>query len=339
MKTSPGRPSSPKDTGSYRFCVAPMMDRTDRHCRYFLRLLSRRARLYTEMVTAVAVTRTTDPARLLDFDPSEHPIALQLGGSNPAEVAAAAARGTAWGYGEINLNIGCPSDRVQSGRFGACLMAEPNLVAECVKAMKDITALPVTIKTRIGIDDQDEERHLDEFVAVTSAAGCDTFIIHARKAWLQGLSPKENREIPPLNYGRVRKLKQTFPALTIVLNGGLTTINAAHAALDALDGVMVGRAAYDDPYMLAAVDRLFYGEASAPSRLEVTAAYITYAEEMIGRGARPHHVLRHIVGLFHGQPGARTWRRTVAHTCQTGVGLRDLIALAGTLEVGEPLAA
>lgn len=329
----------------HRFCVAPMMDYTDRHCRFLLRLITRRALLYTEMVTAAAIVRGNDPNRFLAFHPAEHPVALQLGGSDPAQLAAAAALGSAYGYDEVNLNVGCPSDRVTSGRFGACLMAEPALVAACVRAMRDAVALPVTVKTRIGIDDMDSEQHLDDFVGTVAAAGCETFIIHARKAWLKGLSPKENREIPPLDYERVHRLKRRFPNLRIVLNGGLKTLAAAHAALadtegGELDGAMLGRAPYDSPYMLAEVDRLFYGESAvSPPRAAVAAAYLDYAVPLIAKGARRHLILRHLVGLFHGCPGARAWRQAVTRIGQEGGEAQSLSAIAERLDSQGALAA
>jgi tRNA-dihydrouridine synthase A len=330
---------------SHRFCVAPMMDYTDRHCRFLMRLLSRRTRLYTEMVTAAAIVRGNDPARFLAFDPSEQPLALQLGGSDPVQLAKAARMAQDWGYDEINLNVGCPSDRVTSGRFGACLMAEPDLVAECVGAMRGTVKIPVTVKTRIGIDDMDGEAHLDDFIAKIAATGCDTFIIHARKAWLQGLSPKENREIPPLNYGRVHKLKRSFPHLKLILNGGLKTAASALASLQdengtMLDGVMLGRAACDTPYMLAEIDGLFYGETTPlPERAAVTEAYVAYALENVKGHTRMHNVLRHIVNLFHGCANARTWRQTVARIGQESSDPRALIALARQLEEQQVLAA
>jgi len=322
-----------------------MMDYTDRHCRYLMRLLSRHTRLYTEMVTSAAIVRGADPARFLAFDAAEQPLALQLGGSDPIQLAKAARLAEAWGYNEINLNVGCPSDRVTSGRFGACLMAEPDLVADCVKAMRDAVVLPVTVKTRIGIDDMDSEEHLDAFVRAVMAGGCDTFIIHARKAWLNGLSPKENREIPPLNYGRVFKLKRTFPSLKVVLNGGLKSLDTALAALTAsdgtqLDGVMLGRAPYDTPYMLADVDRLFFGEITpAPARAVIVEAYVAYARKTIAAEVRAHHVLRHLVNLFHGCANARTWRQTVSRIGQEGTDPTELVALAHRLESAQALAA
>ena len=329
---------------THRFCVAPMMDRTDRHCRYLHRLMSRHARLYTEMITAAALTHADEIDRFLDFDASEHPLALQLGGSDPAEMAAAARHGQAWGYDEINLNIGCPSPRVTVGRFGACLMSEPSLVADCVRAIRDVVTVPVTVKTRIGIDAHDSDQFLDDFIGVVAKAGCDTFVIHARKALLNGLSPKENREIPPLKYNRAARLKRSFPHLTIILNGGLLNLSAAQAALaeqdPVLDGVMIGRAAYDTPYIMAGVDDVFYDDAQLVlGRAQVMEAYVRYVEKAAADGAKPHLMLRHASGLFHGLTGARIWRRTLARISQTGVGLSELVDLAQTLEKGEPLAA
>ncbi len=331
---------------NHRFCIAPMMDCTDRHCRYLLRLITRRTRLYSEMVTSAAIVRSQDPSRFLDFSPIETPLAMQLGGSEPAQLAEAARRAESWGYDEINLNVGCPSDRVTSGRFGACLMAEPALVAECVGAMRAAVGVPVTVKTRIGIDDLDSDEHLDKFISTVAAAGCDTFIIHARMAWLQGLSPKENREIPPLRYDRVYKLKQSFPQLAVILNGGLKSLTAASAALTAadgttLDGVMLGRAPYDAPYMLAEADALFFGDTAAavPGRAAIAAAYIAYAQGVVGLGARPHLILRHIVGLFHGCAGARMWRQAVARVGQSGTDFHELTALAQRIDEQVAMAA
>src|SRR5262245_50525717 len=261
---------------SHRFCVAPMMDWTDRHCRFFHRLLTRNALLYTEMVTAPAVLHG-DRARLLALDASEHPVALQLGGSDPLALAEAAAIGANYGYDEINLNVGCPSDRVQEGRFGACLMAEPELVAACVAAMRARVSVPVTVKCRIGIDDQDSEADLERFVSAVAGAGCRTFIVHARKAWLQGLSPKENREVPPLDYGRVHRLKAEHPELEIVINGGIASLDEAEAHLAKVDGVALGRAAYQNPYLLADVDRRLFGATGTLSRRMVLDALLPYA--------------------------------------------------------------
>ena len=293
-----------------RFSVAPMMEWTDRHCRYFMRLISSRALLYTEMVTAAAVVYG-DRTRLLGFDPAEQPVALQLGGSGPAQLAEAARIGEAFGYREINLNIGCPSDRVQSGRFGACLMAEPDLVARCIEAMQKAVGVPVTVKCRIGIDDQDAERDLDRFVSTVADAGCRTFIVHARKAWLQGLSPKQNRDVPPLDYGRVHRLKQKFSELEICINGGIETLDEAEHHLGRVDGVMMGRAAYHNPFLLAAVDARIFGDDAGPARArdDVLERYISYAARELAGGTRLHHLTRHVLGLYHGQPGARAFRR------------------------------
>lgn len=300
----------------WRFCVAPMIDWTDRHCRFFHRLLTRRARLYTEMVTAPAI-RHGDPRRLLAFSGAEQPVAVQLGGSDPAELAEAARIAEGFGYVEVNLNVGCPSDRVQSGRFGACLMAEPLLVARCVAAMKAAVSVPVTVKCRLGIDDQDIEASLDAFVAAVRDAGADLVIVHARKAWLHGLSPKENREIPPLDYGRVHRLKQAFPRLPIVINGGIGSLDEALVQLAHVDGVMLGRAAYQRPGLLAEVDGRLFGEADRQSD-PVTAveAYAEYAAAMHAGGVPLHHLTRPLLGLFHGAPGARLWRRMLSVDAQ-----------------------
>jgi tRNA-dihydrouridine synthase A len=292
-----------------KFCVAPMMDWTDRHCRFFHRLLSARALLYTEMVTAEAVLHGHRD-RLLAFNPEEHPVALQLGGSDSARLAEAAAIGEGYGYDEINLNVGCPSDRVQEGRFGACLMAEPDLVARAVAAMQARVHVPVTVKCRIGIDDQDSEADLERFVSAIAAAGCRTFIVHARKAWLQGLSPKENREVPPLDYGRVFRLKAAHPDLEIVLNGGIGSLVEAETHLAHVDGVALGRAAYQNPYLLAEVDgRLFGATTPAPARRDVLEDLLPYAERHLHSGGRLNSVTRHILGLYHGRPRARAFRR------------------------------
>ncbi len=302
---------------SHRFCVAPMMDWTDRHCRVFHRILSRSARLYTEMVTADAVIHG-ERARLLGFSAQEHPIALQLGGSDPVKLAEAAAIGEAAGYDEINLNVGCPSDRVQEGRFGACLMAEPNLVAASVAAMQKRVAIPVTVKCRIGIDDQDSEADLTRFIETVADAGARIFIVHARKAWLKGLSPKENREIPPLDYGRVYRLKAARPDLTIVINGGVETLEASAAHLQHVDGVMLGRAAYQTPYLLAEVDQMLFGSTEPSlSRGEVLRRLVPYVEDHLAQGGRLNSVARHILGVYHGQPRARVFRR---HLSEHGVG-------------------
>ncbi len=291
----------------WRLCVAPMMDWTDRHCRYFHRLLAPHARLYTEMVTTGAIVHG-DRARHLDFDAAEHPLALQLGGHEPAELAACARIAEDWGYDEVNLNVGCPSDRVQSGRFGACLMREPALVADCVAAMRAVVAVPVTVKCRIGVDEQDEYEDLHRFVETLVAAGLETLIVHARKAWLHGLSPKENREIPPLNYERVLRLKQEFPQLTIVINGGITTADAALSLCGKVHGVMLGRAAYHDPYVLAQCETALFGT-PLPARAAVLEGLRGYVASQLARGENLNHVARHILGLFLGLPGARAFRR------------------------------
>jgi tRNA-dihydrouridine synthase A len=298
-----------------------MMDWTDRHCRFFHRLLSARALLYTEMITAEAILHGKRDM-LLEFSPQEHPVALQLGGSDPARLADAAAIAEDYGYDEINLNVGCPSDRVQEGRFGACLMAEPGLVARCVEAMAARVRVPVTVKCRIGIDAQDSERDLDRFITTVAAAGCRTFIVHARKAWLAGLSPRQNREVPPLDHGRVHRLKAAHPELEIVINGGITCLEDAERHLCRVDGVALGRAAYQNPYLLAHVDRRLLGAAaSAPSRRSVLEALVPYAESHLRRGGRLNNIARHILGLYHGRPRARAFRRHIAeHAPRNGAG-------------------
>lgn len=310
----------------HRFCVAPMLDWTDRHCRYFLRLISRHAVLYTEMVTTGALLHGNNPQRFLGFDPAEHPLALQLGGSDPTELAHCAALAAEWGYDEVNLNVGCPSDRVQSGRFGACLMAEPALVAECVSAMADASPLPVTVKHRIGIDEQDSWEQLSGFVAAVADAGCETFIVHARKAWLQGLNPKQNREVPPLRYELVHRLKAAHPRLRIVINGGVRDLSSAAAQIGLVDGVMLGREVYHNPYILAAVDGLFYDDHHAiPDRSQVMAGFLSYAEAQLQAGVALTALSRHILGLFHGQPGARAYRRYLSeHAHRPGAGVEVL---------------
>jgi tRNA-dihydrouridine synthase A len=296
----------------WRLCVAPMMDWTDRHCRYFHRLLSRRARLYTEMITAPALVHG-DVDRHLAFDPAEHPVALQLGGSDPRELAHAARLGARYGYDEINLNCGCPSERVQTGSFGACLMAEPALVADCVHAMRDAVTLPVTVKHRIGLDANEDYGFVRDFVGTVADAGCEVFIVHARNAVLKGLSPKENREIPPLRYAWVRALKRDFPRLTFVLNGGLTTLDAIEAELSHVDGVMVGRIAYHEPWLLAQVDaRLFGDKSPMESRADVIAALSRYAERELARGTSLRAIVRHVLGLYHGVPGGRRFRQILS---------------------------
>lgn len=305
------------------FCVAPMMDWSDRHCRYFWRLLSRQAVLYTEMVTTGALLHG-DIARHLAHDVAEHPLAVQLGGSDPQDLAHAAKLCEQAGYGEINLNVGCPSERVQSGAFGACLMNEPDTVANGIKAMRDAVSVPVTIKCRIGVDENDSYAALSEFVAINQEAGCSTFIIHARKAWLSGLSPKQNREIPPLNYPIVFQLKRDFNDLEIILNGGIKTLEDCRAALEQLDGVMIGREAYQNPYLLERVDADIFGDQQAPlqSRIDIATAYASYIEQQLSLGSRLNHMTRHILGLFNGMPGARQWRRYIsenAHKPDAGI--------------------
>jgi tRNA-dihydrouridine synthase A len=321
-----------------------MMDWTDRHCRFFHRIMSRRARLYSEMVTADAVIHG-ERERLIGFSPAEHPVALQLGGSDPVKLARAATIGADWGYDEINLNVGCPSDRVQEGRFGACLMAEPDLVARCVAAMREAVpaTVEVTVKCRIGIDDQDAEADFTRFVETVADAGCGVFIVHARKAWLQGLSPKENRDIPPLDYARVRRLKAARPDLTVVLNGGIGSIPeaAVHLAPSAdgpgLDGVMLGRAAYQTPYLLAEVDRRIHGEAvSTLSRAEVIARLLPYCEAHIANGGRLSNIARHILGLYHGRPRGRLFRRYLSdHAPKPGATADVLQAAVDMVEGGD----
>ncbi len=294
----------------WRVCVAPMMDWTDRHCRYFHRLLSPRARLYSEMVTSAALVRGGQ-VRLLEHSQQEHPLALQLGGSDPHELAQAARLGAAAGYDEINLNVGCPSDRVQSGRFGACLMREPALVGDCVRAMRDAVSVPVTVKCRIGVDEQDDYSDLQHFTATMLESGVGVLAVHARKAWLQGLSPKENREIPPLDYARVYRLKREFPQLLVVINGGITTVAQVQAHLAQLDGVMLGRAAYHDPYLLAQIEAALHG-GPLPPRHEVLRHLRPYVEAELARGTALKHISRHLLGLYQGEPGARAFRRTIS---------------------------
>lgn len=303
-----------------------MMDWTDRHCRVFHRQLTRHALLYTEMVTADAILRG-DRQRLIGFAHEEHPVALQLGGSDRHKLADAAAVGAAYGYDEINLNVGCPSDRVQEGRFGACLMAEPELVAECVTALRASVALPVTVKCRIGIDEQDAERDFKLFIETVADAGCTTFIVHARKAWLKGLSPKENREVPPLDYDRVYRLKNARPDLEIVINGGIETLDACDEHLKHVDGVMLGRAAYHVPAILSDVDRRYYAPTAHVSpRAEVLRALVPYTERHIAAGGRLSNITRHILGLYHGQPRGRAYRRFLSETA-TRPGASALVLL------------
>jgi tRNA-dihydrouridine synthase A len=302
-----------------------MMDWSLPPTRYFWRLLTRHARLYTEMVTDGAVLNGVRH-RLLRFDRAEHPVALQLGGSEPDDLAACAEIGAQFGYDEINLNCGCPSDRVQEGRFGACLMRQPHRVAESVAAMRKSTELPVTVKCRIGVDDSEEYEFLRRFVGTVAEAGCDTFIVHARKAWLQGLSPKENREIPPLHYDVVYRLKQEFPELTVVINGGITTLEQCDEHLQHVDGVMLGREAYENPYLLAQVDHRFFGAAApAPTRADIVNALMRYVERELAAGVHLSRITRHILGLYRGEPGARAFRRVLSErACLAGAGLEVL---------------
>ena len=308
----PSTPGPAPEPDGWRFCVAPMMDWTDRHCRAFHRLLSRRARLYTEMITTGALLHG-DLRRLLDFDPREHPVALQVGGSEPEALAHAARLAERWGYDEINLNCGCPSERVQRGAFGACLMAEPALVADGVRAMRDATSLPVTVKHRIGLGRDESYGFVRDFVGTVAEAGCRVFVVHARNAWLEGLSPKENREVPPLRHAVVHRLKADFPGLVFVLNGGLADLDEARQAAQGLDGVMLGRAAYQDPWRLLEVDARFFGEASGGERRqEVVAGLAEYAARQAQEGVPLRAIVRHVLGLFNGEPGARQWRRTLS---------------------------
>jgi tRNA-dihydrouridine synthase A len=329
---------------SHRFCVAPLMDWTDRHCRRLHRTLTGRARLYTEMLTAEAVIHG-DPARLLGFDPAEHPVALQLGGSDPARLVAAARIGEDAGYDEINLNVGCPSDRVQSGRFGACLMAEPALVAECMAAIGAAVRVPATVKCRIGVDDQDPERSLFELADACAAAGVGVFVVHARKAWLKGLSPKQNRDVPPLDYPLVWRLKRERPHLTVVINGGIDTLGPAETHLAHVDGVMLGRAAYHTPALLGEVDRRFFGEGGEVTPEAAVAAYLPYVRAELARGTHLAAMTRHMLGLFHGMAGARVWRRILTvEGARAGAGVevieRGLSALAEAAEARQaPVAA
>ncbi len=304
--------SSVASSQQRRICVAPMLDWTDRYCRYFLRLISQHSVLYTEMITTGALLHG-DTNYHLAYDEAEHPVALQLGGSDPKALAACAKIAAQYGYDEINLNCGCPSDRVQKGRFGACLMKEPDLVAQCITAMKDVVGIPVTLKHRIGVDNQTSYTELEDFVGVNREAGCDAFIVHARNALLQGLSPKDNRTIPPLKYHSVYRLKQSFPESEFIINGGINSIEQIDHHLQHVDGVMLGREAYHNPYLLAEMDSLYFSQPGTHStRLEILENFLPFAEKALSRGARLHHLSRHILGLFHGQPGARKFRRLIS---------------------------
>lgn len=316
------------------FCVAPMMDATDRHCRYFLRQLSRHALLYTEMVTTGAIVHG-DREKLLGFDPAEQPLALQVGGSDPKAMAIAAKIAEEFGYLEVNINVGCPSDRVKSGRFGACLMADPDLVARCVSEMRARVDIPITVKTRIGIDDKDQYQDLLHFVDTVHTGGCSTFIVHARKAWLSGLSPKENREIPPLHYDRVHRLKQDRPHLRIIINGGLTSLDQCEAQLLHVDGVMLGREVYRNPFMLSSVDyALFNAPQAELSRAQCVHSMADYAARQLAQGTRLHSITRHMLGLYQHQPGARAWRRTLSENVhRAGVSEQLLLDALDALPV------
>jgi tRNA-dihydrouridine synthase A len=310
-----------------RFSVAPMLDWTDRHCRYFLRLLSQDTLLYTEMVTTGAILH--GKGDYLGFHDAEHPLALQLGGSDRVDLAHCAKLAEERGYDEININVGCPSDRVQNGRFGACLMADASLVADCVKAMQDVVSIPVTVKTRIGIDDQDSYEFLCDFIETIRAVGCQSFIVHARKAWLSGLSPKENREIPPLDYPRVYQLKRDFSTLNIAINGGITSLEQAQEHLLHVDGVMVGREAYQNPYLLAQVDQTLFGRTTpVRSRHEVVELMIPYIDQYVAADGYLSHITRHMLGLFQGLPGARAWRRHLSENATKPGADREVVLKA-----------
>ncbi|WP_448560864.1 tRNA dihydrouridine(20/20a) synthase DusA [Trichothermofontia sp.] len=327
--TSPTALSSQAPTSlAIPLSVAPMMDRTDRHFRYFMRQITRRTLLYTEMVTSQAILHG-DREQLLGFSPEEKPLVLQVGGDRPQDLATCARLAADFGYDEINLNVGCPSPRVQSGKFGACLMLQPERVAECVAAMRAATSIPVTVKHRIGVDDRDRYEDLVQFVTTVAAAGCQRFTVHARKAWLQGLSPKENREVPPLRYGDVYQLKQAFPQLRIEINGGITTLAQAQNHLQTVDAVMIGRAAYDQPYLLAVADRDIFGDATAipPTRAAIVEAMLPYIESWITQGGKLSAITRHLFHLFAGQPGSRAWKRHLTeHSALAGAGREVLQA-------------
>lgn len=315
---------TPDTTSAYRLSVAPMLDWTDRHFRYLLRLISQRTRLYTEMVVDQSILLGNRP-RLLDFNPEEHPVALQLGGSVPEKLAEAARISETWGYDEINLNLGCPSERVQGGGFGACLMLEPDLVAEGLAAMRQAVRIPVTVKHRLGVDDLEEYRYLARFIEKLAGVGVEVFIVHARKAYLKGLSPAENRTLPPLRYGWVYRLKQDFPHLTLVLNGGVRSLDEAQAHLARVDGVMLGRAVYEDPFVLEEADRRLFGLNRRVRRLEVAQAMLGYTEAQLEQGTPLWAIARHMLNLFKGQPGGRLWRRLLSErACRRGAGVEVL---------------
>ena len=324
----------------YPLSVAPMMDRTDRHYRYFMRQITRRTLLYTEMVTSQAILRG-DRDHLLGFSAIEKPLVLQVGGDDPKALAACARIAEDYGYDGINLNVGCPSDRVQSGNFGACLMAQPDLVAECVAAMMGATKLCVSVKHRIGIDNQDDYAHMAAFVRTVAAAGCRHFTAHARKAWLKGLSPKENRTIPPLRYEEIYRLKQEWPHLWIEINGGIKSLHQAQSHLHSVDAVMIGRAAYDTPYLFASADTTFFGDDTPPlTRSQVVEAMLPYIEQWTRHGLKLNSITRHMLMLFHGQPGSRLWKRLITeNACRPGAGVEVVkAALAAVQRSGSPLA-
>lgn len=312
----------------HRFSVAPMLDWTDRHCRFFFRQLSQRAVLYTEMVTTGAILH--GKGDYLSFNQEEHPVVLQLGGSDPTAMAACAEIAQRRGYDEVNINVGCPSDRVKNGSFGACLMASPNIVAECVQRMQERVSIPITVKCRIGIDDMDEHQGLYQFVETVANAGCKHFVVHARKAWLQGLSPKQNRDIPPLNYHRVYSLKQEFPHIQVSLNGGITSLNSAIEHLDKIDGVMLGREVYSNPFILADVDRVIFSQPSisTPSRRVVIEKMTHYLGQQIDQGEKAWFVVRHMLGLFQGQVGGKIWRRFLTQQCPKNNHNPEILMLA-----------
>ncbi len=334
------RPCLPMPAPLHRFSIAPMMDYTDRHCRYLLRLIAPHALLYTETITADAIVHG-DREYLLAFNAEEHPVALQLGGNNPVELARAARNGAYFGYDEINLNVGCPSNRVKRGRFGACLMAEPEVVADGVAAMRAAVSIPVTVKTRIGIDDLDSYEALCYFIDTVAAAGCATFIIHARKAWLQGLNPEQNRTIPPLRYDVVYRLKHDFPGLSFSINGGINTPEQAAAHLQHVDGVMIGRTAIHDAYTLAKIDRALFPNADPiPSREDIALRYLDYIDREFARGTSLPSMARHLLSLSHGQPGARAWRRHLSTECHRSDATPSIVRQAiGLLSPPEAITA
>ena len=325
---------------SHRLCTAPMMDWSDRHCRYFFRQLAPHAVVYSEMITTGALVHGDVP-RHLDFDPAEHPVALQLGGSEPGDLAASARLGERWGYDEINLNCGCPSERVRRGAFGACLMAEPDLVADCLKAMQDAVSIPVTVKHRLGLDRSEDYGFVRRFVETLARAGCRTFVVHARNAVLKGLSPRDNREVPRLRHAEVHRLKREFAELEIVLNGGVVAWPQAEAALAHVDGVMLGRTAYHDPYLLAEFDRRLFGGGPAPSRAEIVERMHRYAVAQAARGTPLRAIVRHMLGLYHGRPGGRRWRQLLSDAPRLAANDPELLldALASTEARGLAVAA